>query len=275
MSAYLATLDALLAAGLAAVPRSFLDRQARFIEGLQGIDGGFRGRRGDSDLYYTDFAVRVLVLCAPDCPALARVPAYLDALPPSRDIIQAFNWLNVARLLRRPLPEIDLAVLPPPDGAYRTFLMALCRDLLGQPVPDPDALLVLRRDDGGFSERPGERQGQTNATAAALGALTVWGISPVDVPAALRCVAGMQAADGGLRAHAGIGDGDLLSTFTGLLTLSGLGDARAVRLGDLGRFVQRLAALNGGFRAALVDDSPDAEYTYYGLGTLALLYQLR
>lgn len=275
MSAYLSTLDALLADGLARAPRAFLDRQACFIEGLQGANGGFCGRQDGADLYYTDFAVRVLALCAPASPALARVPAYLAALPPPRDVIETFSLLNCARLLRVSLPPVHRAALPAPVGAYRVFLTALCREMLGEALDDPAALLALRRDDGGFAERPGETQGQTNATAAALGALMLGEqTARADLPAIRRFLVGMQADDGGLRAHRGIGDGDLLSTFTGVLSLAGIDGVAELNLGSLGRFMQRLAASDGGFRAALHDDMPDAEYTYYGLGTLAILYQL-
>jgi geranylgeranyl transferase type-2 subunit beta len=43
-------------------------------------------------------------------------------------------------------------------------------------------------------------------------------------------------------------------------------DAAAVR-----RFAGSLEHPHGGFRAGVFDDTVDVEYTFYGLGTLALL----
>jgi geranylgeranyl transferase type-2 subunit beta len=43
-------------------------------------------------------------------------------------------------------------------------------------------------------------------------------------------------------------------------------DAAAVR-----RYVQSLEVPQGGFRGGAWDDRPDVEYTFYGLGSLALL----
>ena len=62
-----------------------------------------------------------------------------------------------------------------------------------------------------------------------------------------------------------------MSTFTGLVTLVDLGAVPDVRLADVGRYVKSLAAPSGGFVGAKGDNASDMEYTYYGLGTLALL----
>ena len=108
MSAYLAALDELLASGLAHAPRSLLARQARFVIHQQQRDGGFRGRDSGSDLYYSDFALRVLALCALDSDAFDCVPSYLTLLPPPRYYLDAFSLLNCARLLKLHKPRLNL-----------------------------------------------------------------------------------------------------------------------------------------------------------------------
>jgi geranylgeranyl transferase type-2 subunit beta len=63
----------------------------------------------------------------------------------------------------------------------------------------------------------------------------------------------------------------LLSTFTALATLAGLDDLQRVNLPALARFLRQTALPDGGFKAAPADTEADIEYTYYGLGCLALL----
>ena len=53
----------LLAAGLGALPDALRDRHRRYLISSQNADGGFSGREGASDLYYTGFALRGLAIC--------------------------------------------------------------------------------------------------------------------------------------------------------------------------------------------------------------------
>lgn len=294
MSAYLDGLDLLLADGLAALHGPFTARQVAFVLQHQRTDGGFRGRQGTSDPYYTDFALRTLALLAPETPTLPRAAEYLANLPSHNDVVDVFSRLNAARLLVRcgvPLALVTSAYpaildrqrlagggFTRPGGqavsAYDTFLAVLCYGLLDTPCADSAATVAalqsLRRAEGGYAALAGETASQTNATAAAAGALTVLEAT-YETDAVIRVLADQQAADGGLRAHAASPIGDLLSTFTGLLTLVGLGGAEALDLPALARFVKHCAHPAGGFTAGPHDTEADVEYTYYGLGCLALL----
>src|SRR6185436_5415219 len=84
-------------------------------------------------------------------------------------------------------------------------------------------------------------------------------------------LAEMQMDEGGLRANTRIPIADLLSTFTGLLTLEDLGGAAEIDLAAVRRFTEGLEVEGGGFRGAEWDTAHDVEYAFYGLGTLALL----
>ena len=64
---------------------------------------------------------------------------------------------------------------------------------------------------------------------------------------------------------------DLLSTFTGLFTLVELDEESRLQLDRLAYFISQLKAKDGGFCAAIWDTDTDVEYTFYGLGSLALL----
>ena len=81
----------------------------------------------------------------------------------------------------------------------------------------------------------------------------------------------MQRPEGGFAACAGAPEPDLLSTFTASVALAGMGALGRVKLAPVARFAHALQARGGGFRGCAGDVAPDVEYTYYGLGTLALL----
>ena len=81
----------------------------------------------------------------------------------------------------------------------------------------------------------------------------------------------MQDMDGGLLANSRIPVADILSTFTGVLTLADIDYLDVIDAAAALRFTQSLERPEGGFLAALWDETPDVEYTFYGLGCLALL----
>src|SRR5437773_12108860 len=62
MPTYLEELTLRLATAIAELPEPFRARQAKYLLAAQREDGGFAGREGPSDLYYTSFALRSLAL---------------------------------------------------------------------------------------------------------------------------------------------------------------------------------------------------------------------
>ena len=58
---------------------------------------------------------------------------------------------------------------------------------------------------------------------------------------------------------------------TGLLTLQDLRGAAEVDTAAIGRYVRSLMRDEGGFHGAAWDQAHDVEYSFYGLGCLALL----
>lgn len=291
---WLDLLDELLRAGAAGLGRPFVAAQVAWLEARQASGGGFPGRSGPPDPYYTDFALRALDLIAPDSPTFAAAASFVLDQPPPTDVIGAFSILSCERILtqRGIAPALDheavravveAQALPgggfaavPGSGelsAYRTFLGTLCLEMLGsEAVPAAEALRLLRRDSGGFAERPGEDRAQTSATAAVIAVLALEGALAEDEAAgAARFLATMQGVDGGLRAHADAPEGDLLSTFTGLLTMGAADAVESLDLPALGRFVRAVARPGGGFGATPSDPGADVEYAYYGLAMVSLL----
>ena len=82
----------------------------------------------------------------------------------------------------------------------------------------------------------------------------------------------MQTDEGGLRANTRIPIADLLSSFTGFLTLIDLGGHRKIDRTQLLRYANRLQQPGGGFHGAEWDKVCDVEYTFYGIGCLALIH---
>jgi geranylgeranyl transferase type-2 subunit beta len=308
---YLDQLDARLAAGLAKVPAKQLTPHREFIVASQCADGGFPNRAGKPDLYYTGFALRALAGLGAITPVIRdRVSGFIRQQPfPPTGIIDWVSLLYAARIIRSAGgPDVLLAgwrrsVVAAlekhrsPDGGYakaaggsvgstyHTFLAALACEMMGEPPRDPKRVVAFlksrRRDDGGFVEWPVMKRSGTNPTAAALGlgamlarrsaTVSLLGRASGVAKGAARCLLALQTVDGGFRANSVAPAADLLSTFTALLTLDGLGALDRADGAAASRFVRSLALPAGGFRGGAWDDRADVEYTFYGLGSLSLL----
>ncbi len=307
MQAYLQQLTLRLGAGLADVREERRGRHAAWILGRQQPDGGFPGRAGGSDLYYSSFALRSLAMLGELQGDVAqRAADFLASRLQGRETIVDFlsliygaflvdaaagldifaaapaNWRTSVAETFETLRRADGGYAKGPEGkassTYHTFLVLLCLELLEVPVRDPDGIVRFlngqRSEGGGFLEiRAGKRAG-TNPTAAAIGALQI--LNRLDAETqeeTAEFLAEMQMDEGGLRANTRIPIADLLSTFTGLWTLDNLAAREHVDLRAVNRFVRSLEDESGGFRGAEWDQACDVEYTFYGLGTLALLQE--
>ena len=303
---YLLDLASRLSAGLTGYPDEARDRHAAFIDSCAMPDGGYRGREGDADLYYTSFALRSLAMIDRLQPRTEVVANYLAAIDPlSLELIDLMNWLASALAVQaaggRDLVGDDAVRLADgvaarlalhrrddggygktPDDAqgsmYASFLATLAHQLVGRDVPDAgqlvDFVLARQRDDGGFVEIAPMRRSGTNPTAAAAAILKIFGRQRRVHPDDLREFLADVRTEGGLAANTRVPLADGLSTFTGLLTdvdwSLGVLAPGAVR----GFVAEQLERPGGGFRAAGWDDTPDVEYTFYGLGCLSLAAQL-
>lgn len=298
MIAYLDLLEGVLRTGLEEVGGALKQSQAQFVLCRQQPGGGFPGRRGGADLYYTDFALRLLALVPPDPAALSPTASYVAQPHPLADAIQCFNLLNCRRLLAQLGHDVPLDTGPVLktlrrqclcDGgysrpgsstasAYHTFLAALCYEMLeDEAMPQVEealeAIARLQGRDGGFREQLSEGVEQTNATAAAVAFLLLQeALTEQQARRAVAFLTKLQGRDGGFLAHPTAPCGDLLSTFTALATLAGLDGLDRLDLPSVARFLRHTACPEGGFKAARADTEPDIEYTYYGLGCLALIH---
>src|SRR5262249_14045039 len=117
------------------------------------------------------------------------------------------------------------------------------------------------------------RRSGTNPTAAAVGIIQL--IRGRDFAAAeLRHVVNFLSAltslEGGYCANTRLPVADLLSTFTATWTLDQLDARNRIDTEAVAADAYSLEQGGGGFRGGLWDEGSDVEYTFYGLGTLAL-----
>ena len=305
---YLHELTLRLALGAQGLPRDFKENQGSWLVAQQRDDGGFAGREGESDPYYTAFALRGLwILDRLDSQNGKRAADFLRGRLEQRDsIIDLISLIfaaaicelavgevvldddgpwraNVASLLES-LRTDDGGFAKTPEGragsTYQTFLSVLCLELIDQPVNRADAIgsfLQSQADvDGGFREIRAAKRPGVNPTAAAIGTLkTLDRLDPASQQATAEFLAEMQSDEGGLTANTRIPFADLLSSFTGLLTLADLSAVDQVNLGGIEKYAQSMQSPGGGFVGFALDQTADVEYTFYGLATLALLQTLR
>ena len=305
MPNYLERITQLLGAGLSRLPDETRSRHTSFLRTAQNADGGFSGREGASDLYYTGFAIRGLALLgALDGETAERAARFLEnKLADHAPIIDLLSLIYGAEMLKLssgldPFARADrqwqaavgetLESYRRDDGGYAktpkstmsstyyTFLVALCYQLIGRPLTDSAQvvkfLLSRRREEGGFVEIGVAGRSATNPTAAAVSLLKILDALDADVRRdAVRFLSQMQTDEGGLRANTRIPVADLLSTFTGLLTLAEVEALEEIDIPAAERYAYSLERSAGGFGAAVWDEASDVEYTFYGLGTVALV----
>lgn len=303
MSNYLERLSVKLLSGGARLSAARRQRHADYLRAAQQADGGFAGREGASDLYYTSFALRGLSLLGelPGAPA-ERAAGYLqDKLRSQVPLVDFLSLVYGAALLQAAGHDVFagaaagwqaavaqmLESFRRPDGGYaqtpegqssstyHTFLVVLCQQTLGLPIVERQRLIdfvgTRQRADGGFVEiGPMQRSG-ANPTAAAIGLLQALGaLDDAARRGAIEFLVAMRGDDGGLRANGRIPWSDTLSTFTGFWTLLDAGAADRLDIPSVARYVLAHERAGGGFVAGAWDDAVDVEYTFYGLASLAL-----
>jgi geranylgeranyl transferase type-2 subunit beta len=288
-----------------------LDTVSEFLRRQLTPDGGFAGRDGRSDLYYTVFGLEASLALGVDLPH-ERVNAYLDSF----EMGDALDLVHLTSLIRcranmvesfdagapggasvparlkmscgdaRPTKRLlahrsrdggfNIALDAAEGSAYGSFMTLGAYQDLGLAMPDMEAVArsvsSLQMPDGGFSNEPAMAVSATPATAAAI---CVLHYLKRPVPeAALRWLLDRVGPHGGFMVLPLTGDlaiPDLLSTATALFAFSLVG-----ALPEDGRekhldYLDSLWSTQGGFRGHAGDQVVDCEYTYYGLLSLGCL----
>jgi geranylgeranyl transferase type-2 subunit beta len=256
-------------AGLARTDAAYRQRHARWLTGRQLPDGGFANRRGNSDLYYTAFALRGLSLLEGLTPDVARAAAGRAAA--------LFRQDEAARI-RQPGGAFCDAVL----ALSWWDALALCDETLGpQLSPEESAaarqatrarLDSLRRPDGGWAKTDVDAAGSLYHTFLAACVYLRTGQTLPQAERAAEFLKSLAQADGGFLENryskrpgtngcaAGVGLSVLLGEVNGL-------ERHAA-------FIAALQDPDGGFRATAAAPLPDLLSTYTALVTLKLLGKL-
>lgn len=304
MNGYLQELTLRLAIGAASVDPSVRQTNADWLTRCQRRDGGFAGREGSSDPYYTAFALRSLwILDALDESIAVAAGKFLRARLEQRDsIIDLISLIFAAAILEMATGEIvisdddtnwrsnvtglltslrceDGGFAKTPEGragsTYQTFLSVLCFELMQVDVPEPQRIIDFvqsqRHDEGGYLEIRVAKRAGVNPTAAAIGTLkTLGALRQTDQSDTIEFLCEMQSDEGGMTANTRIPFADLLSSFTGLTTLVDLNAADRISVPRLNAYVGSMRSPEGGFVGFALDQTPDVEYTFYGLAGLAM-----
>ena len=302
---YLDRLTLQLTAGAAMLPEPLVQRHSQYILRRQQSDGGWSGREGNSDLYYTSFALRSLaILGYLEGDVAVRSAAFLEQqIASQQSIVDLLSLVYGARLieassnvnafadyssdwegrlatmldgLRRKDGGFSKSFEGQAGSTYQTFLVAICRELIGSPLksddPAVDFFLSQRQGDGGFLEVRVAKRSGTNPTAAAIGGLTTLDRLTQSISdEASSFLIDRQTDEGGFTANTRMPLPDLLSTFTACLTLKSLGVHDHIDSRGAQRYAESMERPDGGFAGFELDPADDVEYTFYGLGTLALL----
>jgi geranylgeranyl transferase type-2 subunit beta len=302
---YLQQLTIRVSAGMGCLSDAQRQKHIDYLIANQQSDGGFGGRMGGSDLYYTGFALRALAVTgALEGVVAEKAAGFVSARLQGRETIIDFLSLIYGAMLLQSAAGIDpmeslpatwrsevaqtFSALRRSDGGfaksplgqasstYHTFLVMICLELLEQSVPEPDKIVSFIKSqqfaDGGFREIRVAKRAGTNPTAAAIGSLKMLDALDAETrETTIDFLCEMQNDEGGLLASEVAPVADGLSTFTGLVTLIDLDAANEINLPAIHRFASGLELAAGGFAAASFDLAGDVEYTFYGLGTLGLL----
>lgn len=306
---YLQELTIRLALGAQGIDPQLRERHADWLRAQQRPDGGFAGREGESDPYYTAFGLRALwILDALDNSVGGRAAEFLrQRLSHKESIIDLISLIfaaaicelavgevvvsdddltwrkNVASLLQSLRTE-DGGFAKTPEGragsTYQTFLSVLCHQLIEIDVPDHDAILSFLQSqlhsEGGYLEIRAAKRAGVNPTAAAIGTLRALGrLDPAEHTATAEFLADMQSEEGGMTANTRIPFADLLSSFTGLLTIADLDGLARVNVDAINRYALSMQSPSGGFVGFALDHTADVEYSFYGIAALALCHTCR
>jgi prenyltransferase beta subunit len=268
------------------------DKTVEYIASLQNPDGGFRGRTYKSDLYYTVFAIDILLAAKADFDR-DKLIGYLQGLKSDNlDFIHLCCLIRSAATMSILEDSLKLRLMEQlkqylcSDGLYHhvqagqnasvygTFMAFSAAQDLNVTLVEPATLMSkldkFRHPNGSYKNEYGQGVGTLPSTAAAMVMQSQLQM-PVDKKTTdwvLDCI----TEEDGFAVSPRMPVADLLSTATALQALR-LAKADITPIKEQCRpFVASLLQNNGGFCAISFDPAVDVEYTFYGLLAMGNLH---
>ena len=265
---------------------------ANFLFGCLNDDGGFTGREGQSDLYYTVFALEALLALGEELEH-EKILSYLESFGAGENldfVHSACLARSLANLTNEINKDVRQGLLHNIENArcedagyshagrhcgsiYGCFFATCCYQDLKAHLPDKKELLnfvkSLRQPCGGYANQLSAPLPNSSSTAAAMTILKSFNQPVTDSSA--KWLLDNCYRQGGFCVAQNVPIPDLLSTATVLhaLRVNNI-DITDIRQNCLD-FVNSLRTGDGGFCASFADKTPDCEYTYYGLLALGHL----
>jgi prenyltransferase beta subunit len=263
-----------------------------FVRRRMAPDGGFRGRDGAADLYYTVFGVDCLLAVGAELPAedlkgylltfgdghgldlihlscLARCWSRLPGGAPG-DLRDAAHGRVQSHRAQTGGYGLEPGSSRP--SIYGCFLAQSACDDFGIESPDAEGILRCVEGLGTGNGSYANERGAPASTNAVVGAvlLSLRGGRRID-PASPRWLVSQHRPEGGFLAAPGMPVPDLVSTATAVFALRAA-DAVADGIRQPCRdFVAGLWDPQGGFCGHWLDDRADCEHTFHGLLTIGCL----
>ena len=259
----------------------------RFVSSQQLGVGGFCGRSSEDDLYYTFFAISILVIMGGAVNTVSLVK-YLDSFGDGADL----DFIHLACLIRCQViiggtddelmakQRETLEEYRADDGGYQQagkgsatgsvyacFIAWLVYSDMKKDMPDKGGVIFclesFKLDDGSYVNDMSVKSGSTTATAAAIVLLCEFGL-PVGDDTITQLLS-RAVVTGGFFACDSAPIPDLLSTATALYALRKVGYELGCGLEVHHDYVASLWNEDGGFAGNALDGDSDCEYTYYAL----------
>jgi geranylgeranyl transferase type-2 subunit beta len=270
---YLTELTLKLALGANHLDEDTRSLHRAWLQAQQREDGGFAGREGNSDPYYTAFGLRgLLIVDGIDANVAKAAAGFIRSqLDAKLGVVDLISLIMAASILEfaaggeemsairasgdrvsetlLSLRSSDGGYAKTPGGVagstYQTFLNLLCWELIGREEPEPERVAMFlnsqRQIDGGFREIRVAKRAGVNPTAAGIGSLKALGRLVLDNESATaEFLSEMQTSEGGMAANDRIPMPDLLSSCTGLISLIDLEAVERIDVAKLLRYARSM-----------------------------------
>ncbi len=258
---------------------------ANFASSCLDPDGGFIGRKGGSDIYYTMFGIlmQLALAISPDSSTSRYVESlntdntgdlvHLSALARCRALLGIRGDLDKKIIARiesfRSRDGLYSHFAPNAQAGtvYGTYLASLAYSALRSCDPPRarrmfESVAGLMMPDGSFSNDLESASGGTASTAAA--AVMLFSAGRQECRRATEVLISRELPSGGFAPAASPMLPDLLSTATALYALSTCGKEPLARHRHKD-FIQSLWNHDGGFSGHQLDNESDCEYSFYAL----------